>query len=170
MRKGTITIVTGELHQGKTSKLKSLIKENPEIAGFICEAVFDIDQRIGYDLVFIPENTRVPFLRLLSDLPDNSDKLQYKLGRYAFLKRAFEQAEFSIKSILAKLNDTTTIVIDELGFLEIDKKGFYEIGRLVLDAKCNLLTAVRKSSLEGVLAAFGIKEYNLIDLCQADIL
>lgn len=159
-----VTIVTGGLHQGKTNNLKALLaklaKENRIVHGFITEAVFEGERRLGYDLIFIPEGTRIPFMRL-SDPAIDGDLVAYKLGKYLFFENAFHRAEDKIRS---SLSDAEIIVIEELGFLEMKKKGFYNMIKTVLDYPAELITAVRASSLEAILDVFDIDDFKIIEV------
>jgi nucleoside-triphosphatase THEP1 len=54
--------------------------------------------------------------------------------------------------------------MEELGFLEMKKKGFYNMVRSVLDFPADLITAVRTSSLEAVLDVFDIDDFKIIEV------
>jgi nucleoside-triphosphatase THEP1 len=159
-----VTIVTGGLHRGKTKQLKALIAQSNDqnriVHGFITEAVIEEGQRLGYDLVFVPEGTRIPFMRLAEPSFDR-EPVAYRLGKYVFFENAFIRAEEKIRT---SLSDGKIIVMEELGFLEMKKKGFYNMVRSVLDFPADLITAVRTSSLEAVLDVFDIDDFKIIEV------
>ncbi|MDC7219430.1 MAG: nucleoside-triphosphatase [Spirochaetales bacterium] len=163
-----VTIITGELHRGKTTRVKELLKTIPDARGFVTEVVFAGEKRLGYDLRFIiggEPGLRTPFMRLIDDAKRvglSPEAVQYQLGKYVFFKEAFDRAEGQIQEILE--NPPSTIVIEELGFLERDKKGFYPLVRAVLDSEADLITAVRTSTLPGIIEAFALDDYRLIEV------
>jgi nucleoside-triphosphatase THEP1 len=91
------------------------------------------------------------------------------IGKYHFFAAVFQKAN----AILLQALDVKPqwLVIDEIGKLEMQGKGFYESVKLIIDyyiinyfeqTNFNLLLVVRDSLVNEVVDFFGIKGYKLV--------
>jgi len=86
------------------------------------------------------------------------------IGRYKFSPKAFEWANKILIDCTNK--NYETIIIDEIGPLELQGKGFAETLKFLLshhETKSDLLLVVRENLANGVLDYFGIKKENVFD-------
>jgi nucleoside-triphosphatase THEP1 len=83
-----------------------------------------------------------------------------RIGKYVFSSRAFERASRVLDEALQQKSGW--IIVDEIGPLELQEKGFYQIvKRLLTDMSENvkLIFVVRKNLLAGVVSFFEITGY-----------
>jgi nucleoside-triphosphatase THEP1 len=120
MNKPGIVIITGEVHQGKTTLagevVSALLERNIRIAGFLSIAVFVDRIRTGYNLFDIETKE---LTELCSTIADNS---RLNIGQYYFNNQAFNKGLKSLSS--DNLKNKQLIVIDEIGPLELNNKGW----------------------------------------------
>ena len=103
-------------------------------------------------------------------LDDGAEKALITIGKYYFFANAFKKANDILLQALA--SNPEWLVIDEIGKLEMQGKGFYESARKIIDSYIinycekgnkNLLLVVRDSLVGEMVDFFRIKNYNLID-------
>lgn len=84
------------------------------------------------------------------------------IGKYLFSVKQFQKA-ISILTAALEANDTEWIIIDEIGPLELEGKGFSEtlIRILQSDRKIKLLLVIRAGLLQQVADTFRIRNYQL---------
>lgn len=92
------------------------------------------------------------------------------VGRYHFLKTAFETGNAIIKRTL-KNTKSGYVIIDELGKLELESKGFHESASLAITETINnnhlhLLLIIRSSLLIKMIEKFRISDYQLIAISE----
>jgi nucleoside-triphosphatase THEP1 len=162
-----VTIITGDIHQGKTTKILSLCDDRPDLQGFVTVAVFEGGDRIGYDLQLLPGGKQIPFMRLLQDSSSLKGAPTKTLGKYALNLQAISVGGEHIEKLLDQ--GCRSIVMDELGPLECQGEGFAPWVRAVLDQMADLgtvdlWTAVRNTSLEEFLTVFRITDFKIIQI------
>lgn len=131
-----IFMLTGPQNSGKSTKLMNWSQKQDNIIGIICPR-----DRGNRELFSIFSQTYKEF-----EVENESDSVQ-KIGKYKFLKNSFDWAE---KELLKALSlKPRWIVIDEIGPLELQGKGFDKILRkllIELELKSsNLMLVVRNS-------------------------
>jgi nucleoside-triphosphatase THEP1 len=113
-----ILFVTGPLHSGKTTFVKQLISRLSDqaltIGGYITPAVFEDDERTGYDLMDLKTGHLSPFLR-----KEGQPGLE-RVGAYFFIQSGLEKAASIIGGCPADI-----CIIDEIGPLELAGGGLW---------------------------------------------
>jgi nucleoside-triphosphatase THEP1 len=156
-----VLLVTGEINSGKTAKMRELYKASDSGSGFLSVKIFDNSIHTGYDLLFLPDNYSMPFIRK-KEYMNGNEKTVFKTGKYIFLKKAFDEAEKIINRNI--INNNYTVYIDELGPLELEKKCFYKSALKVINSNIPLIASVRSSCLSGIIKLFKISRYRIIEV------
>ena len=148
-----ITIVTGEIDAGKTRYLH----ERASRSGIA--AWLSVKSLPGYDLLMLPAGGRIPLAR-----PTGSDVPRgwFPFRRFFFNPAAFAAAE----SCWAALDGPPPkeLILDEIGPLELEGRGFAPLLRIFLSAGSDLTVSVRPSLLEAVPDYFGFSTDRIIRL------
>lgn len=93
----------------------------------------------------------------MKKLMEVSERLP-KIGKFSYSEAVFEKANDYLCSITSGF-----VIIDEIGRLELDDKGFARGLRALLDKKeVDLYIVVREDFLPSVIRKFNIGEYHLI--------
>jgi len=158
MKPTNITIVSGAINSGKTTKIKTLIATykaaNLSIAGFYSEKVFVAKELVGYDLILLSSNEKIPFLRI------NSFGVSNRIGPYFINKNAFI---FTDEELLD--SEASIVIMDEIGRLELAGNGFSTLLTHLLAAfKGELILTVRDVFLDEVISHWHIKNPTIIKI------
>ena len=150
----SIYIFSKPIHSGKTTALLQWSKHKncagilmPDING--SKKFYDIETEKYFDA---------------ECNSDNAENLTI-IGKYRFDNKAFDKANAIIIAAIAKPVDY--FVIDEIGKLELDKKGFYPALISLLQAQqqlqfnVNILLVVRDSLLQEVVSFFSIEKFKV---------
>ncbi len=152
-------ILTGEVNEGKTTVLKSLIKElkQEEISagGILSLKHYDDERFDGYDLLDIANDNEYPLCRI------NAKQGSIKQGRYYFDK---EITDLGNKIILDAFKKSDVIFIDEVGPLELSGKGWAPALDVLTGTKATMVWVVRKGIVNKVIRRWGIVDYTLINV------
>lgn len=155
----SIILFSKPIHSGKTTELMHWCKVLKSCSGILMP---DIDgQRKMYDiekqLYFDAECNNSLF----------TDEQLIEIGNYSFYQSAFDNAnQIIIEAILQK---PTFIVIDEVGILEMGRKGFYTSVKQLINASnagninSKIILAVRDIFVTEVVACFNIINYKVVD-------
>ncbi len=154
-----VTLYTGEINSGKTQAMRGHYMRYGKGDGFFCIKHFENGSHTGYDLELIAEKKAVPFIRT-EEQP--GEKIQYRLGKYIFLKNGFEKAQK--KLFECRVQALQPVYIDELGILESRKECFYQKTKELLEQDAHVITAVRSSLLKEIIAVFSITEYTILQV------
>lgn len=149
-----IFIVTGSQGKGKTTYIEEMTDDRT--AGVYSKVVFDNDVRIGYDAVIIGGNESIPLCR-------TDYKSDLMLGRFGFYEDIFGLIAERIINTDKKTYEK--IIIDEIGLLEKEKKGWYDLMRWAIrqnDVK--LVISVRKDVVEIIKEYFDGRDYVVVDM------
>jgi len=159
-----VIIITGSLAEGKTSFAKKLAeiltRNNFQVDGILTERVMVNEETRGYDLVGIKSKKRVAFLRI-----NRNDGLE-KIGRYSIFPAAIGLGN---KILSSKSADTIT-VIDEVGRLELENKGWAPcLSGLLTNKDGIIILTVRNEFLDEVIKKWGIMNSHIIKIsgCSA---
>ena len=150
-----VTIISGKKHSGKTTKLLSYISElqskNLICAGIVAVGRYKDDKRCSFELIDILGNKKHEFLTTTPSLKFK------KIGRFHIIP----DGEKFGRNVLE--NETTlnadVIIIDEIGPMELDGKGWAKYLKQFLKLDINLVITVREELLEEVCKEFGINNY-----------
>ena len=155
-----IIILTGQVRSAKTTALQNWLKGRSGAAGILSPDIgklrkfYDIASEDYFDFQ-IDENT-------------NEDLDITRVGRFTFLDSTFKRANDILRQ--AGNSDADYIIIDELGKLELKKKGLYTSIKYLLDKhnkkelKANLLIVIRDYLLEDAIHFFDLKHYRIVEL------
>ena len=96
----------------------------------------------GYSLYRISLNKAVPFMTDRDVFPD-------RIGKWYYDQSLFE-------TVLDELSEvfSGTVLIDEVGRLELDEGGYAPVLRLLKDRDIDLVVSVRKSFVDDVIRKF----------------
>jgi nucleoside-triphosphatase THEP1 len=148
-----IFVVKGKIDSGKTTVIKELIenlkRKNIQIGGIYTQKVFENEERVGYDVVDAKTNTAKTFLRI-----DHCETCE-KIGIFSIFPDGVKRGEESLH--LEKTTDDQLVVIDEVGMLELNGKGWANrLDHLIKSGRNHLLIAVRDEFSEEVLKKWNI--------------
>ena len=130
-----IHILTAPIGCGKSTLLLNWLKSNPEINtnGFI--SIHERQLNEMRKLLLLPELTEVPF---------ESEIGEIQIGKFKFLSSAFRQGIDTLKPSAS----SSTVIIDEIGKLELLGQGFEPDLTLILEKlQCDTLIVVVRLSL-----------------------
>ncbi len=105
-------IFSGPIHTGKTTKLEKWIIKNPDVDGILMPVING--RRYLY---FIAKGET----HLLETEIENPESFE-QIGKYKFQIAIFQKAQNYLLGLIDHL--PSWIVIDEIGFLELNKLGF----------------------------------------------
>lgn len=151
-----IYIYSGPIHSGKTTRLDKWIKQMPSVAGVLTPLI----NGKRY-LHFVPTGE----MHLLeSDLSDTD--LIEQIGKYKFLKKVFQISHEYLYNLIR--NTPKWIVVDEIGFLELDGMGFepavsHLIHKVTTKPDVNILLVVRDTLKEKIIKYYQIDSNYLKD-------
>jgi nucleoside-triphosphatase len=118
-------LITGKPSCGKTTLIKELAKIIPKKRGFFTEEIRENQERVGFKVVTFKGEETV-FAHKDFHTPFKVSK--YKIDIEAFNKVAVKELKESIK-------DTSLVIIDELGKMELFSKEFKEVVEEVFEKK-----------------------------------
>jgi len=149
-----IYILSGNRQSGKTTALFNWIdKYKPEVYGVLSPV------RDGIRKFYSLSKDEMFSFSVIDE--DYREQEIIRIRKYVFYKSAFERAENEIRlGLYAKSGFT---IIDELGPLELQAKGFYNIARQCVEesrkgGNSNFIFVIRTSHLEKMKKLFGLKK------------
>ena len=118
---------------------------------------------IGYDIVDIMTDNRVKFLR------KTTNENQTKIGNYSILP---DGLQIGINALTTSKNRNNKIVIiDEVGKLELENKGWAKnITNLINTSNNNLILSVRDSLTQLVIQKWNLKDYTIFNISESNSL
>lgn len=163
---GRVNIIIGEMDAGKTTQLIKLYHELPvgTADGFASTKVFSEQGAfVGYDLKRLATGKTVPFIRL--SRPDEAPHPQdsFIFDRFTFLRGPLAAAEQAVRDILSDPL-IRTILLDEIGLVELQGNGFCRALKVLLESEKELYLCVNRKNLDPVTKKFGITVYQLIEV------
>jgi len=150
-----IYILTGNIRTGKTTALINWAADRTDVGGFVTPDSLNgrILKRLG----------REGLEPLEQDQPSTDVKI-VKVGKFSFYQKAFDLGDQWIKEDLEDSRNKY-IVIDEIGKLELQGKGWSKALRDILKhdwSDRNLILVVRESLLEEVQGRFDIHDASIV--------
>lgn len=156
-----VHIITGGVNTGKTTRLLSIYHELELGDGFINAKVYDAGQYTGQRIVRLSTGESVNFSFKKEFIPLNWDE-EYTYDVYSFSRRGLIFAYNTVSDIILKKIEP--IFIDEIGPLELQRQGFFDILAMLLKLKREIYITVRDSCVESVIKEFNIEKYNTIQV------
>lgn len=120
-----IYLLTGDRQSGKTTSLLNWIKDHQNTISGILSPI----ESGGRCFYSISREMSFPFSVIDNAFTDDE---VLKIGKYIFYKSAFEKAVYEIEEGIK--SNSEYVIIDELGPLELQKKGFYNITKKCINA------------------------------------
>jgi nucleoside-triphosphatase THEP1 len=158
-----IFVLTGSVHSGKTTLLKRMVQEFKQeklmADGFLSEAIFKGQERVGYDLFDLKKEKSIPLLR------KSGKKDWQSVGSYFFVPSGLEEAQ----RIISRSKSSDICVVDEVGPLELSGKGFWPALKPILfPPLIPFLITVRISVLGDFLGILGKIDTRVFDMKELD--
>lgn len=150
-----IFIVTGSRGKGKTNKIQQIANylksKNIKFTGFISKPVFQDFDLIGYDLINLENKKKYELMRR------NEKFSPYICGGFRYKKSSFSFSTFDIfEALERKIN---TILLDEIGILELSNSGWHRCLDVILKSNIKFLfLSVRRSALNEIIAKYNLEE------------
>jgi nucleoside-triphosphatase THEP1 len=153
-----IIIITGTVNSGKSTLAQTLLhqwKERGKTVGGI-KSTSEIDANSHRKIAYYIQDIRGGDAnRLATSTPKNGF---FKFRRFYFNPEAFRFAH----EIFLDAMDSDYIIVDEIGYLELEKKGFYEsVVDLLKMYSGTLILVIRENLLDEIL--------NLLNLRREDV-
>jgi iron complex transport system ATP-binding protein len=166
LSKPQIVIITGELHEGKTTYAKRIIdklqNQDFKIGGFLSLGLQEDGDRTGFDLFDIETKQKVVLCRKTQ----NNDWLKY--GHYYFDPDGLSKGN-EILSII-RLSDKQAVIIDEIGPLELGDQGWCEsIENICLNSSIPQIWIVRKSLVPKVIKKWNVGNIYICKISEDSI-
>jgi len=160
-----VFIISGSVGQGKTSFLQKIAedlkKRNFSVGGILSPRIMEKNVTAGYDLIDISSGKRENFLRL------HNYECKEKIGKYSIstLGLTFGSTAFtSLRNV-----NTQIVIIDEVGVLELENRGWAEnVKDLLNEKKSHLILSVRDSLIQQVLHHFNLEGCFVYKLSEVD--
>lgn len=151
-----IYILSDKIETGKSSTLLKWTQGRNDIFGILTP-------RGENNIRYILDLATKECFEMQTDL-ETADAIL--VGRYRFLKTAFEKVNGIIKKAL-KNNKSGYIIIDELGKLELHSRGFHESASLAITTTINsndlhLILIIRNTLLLEIVKKYNITNYQYI--------
>jgi len=155
-----VTIISSAINTGKSTYMRRLFSQQPGADGFVCIKTFIDDVHTGYNLLHLPSQDQICFIRKLDYLEPDWHEACVIGENYSFNQAGFDFAEKLAKNAISR--QIPHFFLDEIGPLELQGKGFANIFRHLLRSKIDLTVAVRAHLLEKVCKEFNLADYKVI--------
>ena len=152
--KRKIIIITGDIHSGKTTYAVDYIKEQQgkkRLAGIIAHGIYEdhAGEKSGFEIESIATGEK----RILISSRYSPDSIA--VGRFFISSSSLRWAEDEIRRGI----ESDSIIVDEIGPLELKKKGYYDVVNWLLDSFDGDIVLVVRASLVGqVIELFHLDE------------
>ena len=161
-----VVIITGEIHQGKTTFAQKivadLLEQKIRIAGFLSIGINENGIRTGFNLVDIGSSRQIELCS------DKKNEKRLKFGRYYFNSDAISLGNEILNS--NNLSDKQLIVIDEVGHLELNGQGWSNaIENITRSNTVPQLWIVRKSLVQKCSRRWNIGNAYIFDITESSI-
>ncbi len=161
-----VVIITGDVHQGKTTFAQKIVadlqKQNIRIAGFFSVGIIENGIRTGFNLVDIESSRQIELCS------DKKNEKRLKFGKYYFNSDAISLGNEILNS--NKLSDKQLIVIDEVGHLELNGLGWSNaIENITRNNTVPQLWIVRKSLVQKCSRRWNIGNAYIFDITESSI-
>ena len=152
-----IIIISGEQGEGKTTFLEEVIallhKERIDFDGIIAKGIDENGERKGFDLIYLKTGKTYP----LSTTTPTVDYTRY--GRFFFDEHVFHKVTDLLKNTASRF-----VIIDEVGPLELQDKGWASAIEQLLNNNTSMIWVVRKSLLDVVINHWEISKAQVFDI------
>jgi nucleoside-triphosphatase THEP1 len=165
--KQKVFIISGAKGEGKTTftgNVADELKRNGiPVSGFLSQKVISDNQTIGYDIVDIETNDKEIFLR------QNDDPDKERIGKFAIYPGGIKMGRAILDP--SNLKGKRMIIIDEIGQLELDNKGWaLPVMKLSETTDHYLIITVRDNFTGDVVEKFKLQEPVIFKISEIDYL
>lgn len=162
---GNIYLVSGEIGEGKTTFLKIiagyLTGKNIKVGGILSERVMKDGKTTGYDILNLNDGKRESFLRM------NGDPGSETAGRFKINQQGLFLGREALRSCYT--DNFKIVIIDEVGFLELNGKGWAEeLPGLLSRNDRQILIAVRDRFIGEIQQKWKLDTASVIEVSQHD--
>jgi nucleoside-triphosphatase THEP1 len=165
-----VIIITGSIGQGKTTQVQKLVDSlkarNIQVSGIFSPRIMEGETTVGYDVVDIESNRREPLLRISDEHHPND------IGKYSLSAGGLKCGTGALSR--ASNMNTSVVVIDEVGKLELDGRGWSAHVTELMNGSSLLVLAVRNIFTKQVIekwdlkdcSVFEVKENLYVEICE----
>lgn len=157
-----IKIISADINAGKTTWLRENFARENKGDGFLSIKTFVEDVHSGYDLLHLRTGNRQPFIRKVTHLEKNWQEAFCLASFFSFHKKGFPFAEEIAREALRER--VAPFYFDEVGPLELKGKGFAPLFKQLIDAKVDLIVAIRFFLVDEVKKTFEINDAEIVKL------
>ena len=159
-----VFFLTGAVNSGKTTLLKRVVdqlkKRNLHLEGYLSEALWEREGKIGYNLYDLRRERSIPFIRR------EGRKDWERVGPFFLIPESLARA----KELILRGAGADVLVVDEVGPLEISGRGVWPaLEQCVFEREQKFLLVVRKSILESAARIMRQKEIKIFNMEDGDI-
>ncbi len=160
-----VFIITGTIRGGKTTFTKKLIEflntSNVATGGIISERIMNGSHTTGYYIADIETGRKEEFLK------QNGAEGDGRIGRFTICKRGLSMGIEILNSLVN--HNRKLIIIDEVGLLEIQDKGWSEgINTLLRNSSNHILMTVRDIYVDEVIRKWDLGEAVIFNISETD--
>jgi nucleoside-triphosphatase THEP1 len=161
-----VVIITGDVHQGKTTTAQKVISDlldrNIKIGGFLSLAINDNGQRTGFNLFDIESSEQIELCSVVKD------ENRLRIGQYYFNNAAIEKGLKILNT--DNLINKQLIVIDEIGPLELKDRGWsIAMDNITNNSYLPQLWVVRRSLVQAISRRWNIGNAWVFDIAEGSI-
>ena len=154
-----VTIISGPINSGKTTKMKEIYNSDRAGDGFLSLKLIENNVVKGFDIMKISSKETKAFIRRHdNELPEWKENCI--LGPYTVSEEAIEWVTGEIEGMIFK--KISPIYLDEIGVLELNGKCFYGILETLLKDEGDICISVRDENLNEIISKFGITAAKII--------
>lgn len=155
-----ITLITGPIHSGKTTRLIEEFNKCSKGDGFASVKRMDGNIVEGFDLMRLSTGKRTPLARRANSLTGEWRQC-CSLGPYSFSEDAIYMVNTGIDMMLKDGN--VTIFLDEIGSLELGDLCFHEAVKKIAECGVEAVLTVRDTNLQEVIEKYGFDEIEIME-------
>lgn len=145
----SITIITGDIDSGKTTEAQRMLSRRENCAGMLAHGLQEeTSEKYGYEVESVPTGER----RVLLRSTPASDSVP--VGRFYLDTHTLRWAINQLKAGMT----SDTLLVDELGPLELAGGGYYDtVNYLLTHYRGELILVIRSGLLEPMLKKLGLQ-------------
>lgn len=152
-------LITGKPGIGKTTLIKEILqKMDKKAGGFYTEEIREGGKRIGFKIKTLDGKTGI--------LSSINVKSPYRVGKYKVDLEGFEN--ISLPAIEDALSSSKTIIIDEIGPMELFSKKFKDTVLKTLDSPNPVIATIKHKGSKFINKVKSRDDVILFDLNQID--
>ena len=150
-----VHLITGPVGSGKSAELLKHYESTRTGDGFFNVRRYAEGEMIGQDIVRMSTGQAVPFSRVTGAIPDGWDEAAFYV-KFSFSKSGLAFAGGIIESVIR--DHAPRAFVDELGPLELQKKGLYRPFARLLQADIDIYAVCRDDCVRDIIGLFSIPE------------